>query len=283
MAAPAAATPPQNAPGAGAGITGLPSSQGAPAAPAGAAAPGGYEKAFMDLFKGDTSKEDRMKEITDINAPVIEKMQSLVNEQKNKLKTEGEQDFYMALIQGGLAAAAGNSPNALQNIAQGFEKGAGRYADSLKDLRKAAQENEKMQLSLAEYEASGKKDALKSYYDHQDKMQGYKAQGLASIMHGEISAAATLGSSAMHVKASENMANAYRGPALAEQIRTHLSKELDADPRFKYNAVAKSAELERRLGLELQKYPVMGQYVPTPAGGGGAAGLRYNPQTGKIE
>lgn len=154
---------------------------------------GGYEKRFTDMLgKNEVSKEDRMKEFADIEKPAIDKMQAMIDTQKEKLSTDKEQDFYMSLIQGGLAAAGASGPNALQNIAQGFEKGASNYNAALKDLRKAAQENSKMEMELARYESTGKKDALKAFYDHQDKVQGYKAQGIAQIMGHEISAGATM-------------------------------------------------------------------------------------------
>jgi hypothetical protein len=44
--------------------------------------------------------------------------------------------LYMALIQGGLAAAGGMSPNALQNIAQGATLGAQNYQQALAGIRK---------------------------------------------------------------------------------------------------------------------------------------------------
>lgn len=212
----------------------------APAPTAGGIA-GGFEKKFLDMLsKGEVSKEDRLKEMTDINKPVLEKMTTLIDEQKSKLKTDKEENFYMALIQGGLAAAGGNSPNALQNIAQGFEKGAANYGEGLKDLRKAAQENRKMELSMAEYEASGKKEALKSFYDHQDKMQGFKAQGLASIMGHEISAAA----SASHAGAQER-----------------LIDRIGRDPKFadayaRYQTAGAEAKLMPQLAAQYAKDPM---------------------------
>jgi hypothetical protein len=44
--------------------------------------------------------------------------------------------LYMALIQGGLAAAGGMSPNALQNIAQGATLGAQNYQQAMAGIRK---------------------------------------------------------------------------------------------------------------------------------------------------
>ena len=49
---------------------------------------------------------------------------------------EREQALYMAMIQGGLAAAGGMSPNALQNIAQGATVGFQNYQKSLQEIKK---------------------------------------------------------------------------------------------------------------------------------------------------
>lgn len=227
------------------------------AAPAGTGIAGGYEKKFLDMLsKGEVSKEDRIKEMTDINKPVLEKMTTLIEDNKNKLKTEGEQNFYMSLIQGGLAAAGASGPNALQNLAQGFEKGASQYSEGLKDLRKAARENTKMELSMAEYEATGKKDALKSYYDHQDKVQGYKAQGLASIMGHEISASAT----AAHAGAQERLIDRIgRDPKFAESYNKYLTS--GAEAKLMPQLAAQYAKDPMKLEMLKQTDPMQYQQI----------------------
>jgi hypothetical protein len=195
----------------------------APAAPTGAGQGIGaltekYKQEFLDsMGKDEVTKEGRMQEFADIRKPTVDKMTALIDQQKNKLGTEKEENFYMSLIQGGLAAAGGTGPNALQNIAQGFEKGAGTYAAGVKDLRKAAQENSKMEMDLARYESSGKEESLKSYYDHQDKRQGLIAAGLGSIYgHGVSGAAQVQGA---QINAAGHVAAATAGAQAASQAR----------------------------------------------------------------
>ena len=180
---------------------------GGPAAPAG----GGITtlpsendaiKRFKDALGTSTEptvkKEDFLKELGDISKPAYDKANTLIETEKGRLKEGKEQDFYMSLIQGGLAAAGESGPNALQNIAKGFEKGAANYSSALKDFRKASQENAKMELELSRAQAADKKGDVKAYYDHQEKAMDRQARkddrvaaGISSIIstteHGKYS------------------------------------------------------------------------------------------------
>jgi hypothetical protein len=176
--APAGGTPTGGAP------TPLSRPSAGPAAPAGGitALPSEADtiKRFKDALgtsaEPTLKKGDFLKELSDISQPAYNKANAMVEKEKGRLKEGKEQDFYMALIEGGLAAASESSPNALQNIAKGFSKGAGSYREGLKDFRKAAQENAKMELELSRAEAADKKGDLKSYYDHQEKAMDRQAR-----------------------------------------------------------------------------------------------------------
>lgn len=229
-----------------------------------------YEQKFLGaLDKGETDKATRMKEVTDIDAPVLEKWKTMVDDQKAKLKSDKEENFYMSLIQGGLAAAGASGPNALQNLAQGFEKGASHYGEGLKDLRKAAQENEKMQISMAQYEATGKKDALKSYYDHADKVEGYKAAGLATIFGHQISAAGSVAAAGASANAQRNLmealGNAPEGSALRKGFE--MSKQEGRIPMM-YDAYVKAASDPMKGEDFLRKYPNFQTYMAGMGGSG---------------
>jgi hypothetical protein len=125
-----------------------------------------------------------LKRLGDISKPAYDKAHELISSEKDRLKEGKEQDFYMSLIQGGLAAAGESGPNALQNIAKGFEKGAGNYAAALKDFRKASQENAKMDLELARAEAADKKGDVKTLYERMDKYQDRQLKRDDTINHG---------------------------------------------------------------------------------------------------
>lgn len=188
-----------------------------------------FKKAIGTSAEPTVNKEDFLKELSDISKPAYDKANALVEKEKATLKEGREQDFYMALIQGGLAAASEAGPNAIQNIAKGFEKGAANYSAALKDFRKASQENAKMELELARAQAADKKGDLKAYYDHQDKALERQAKkderiaaGISSIIttteHGKYALAAAETSGRYHVAGSQVSANAQR--ALMEALGT---------------------------------------------------------------
>jgi hypothetical protein len=124
----------------------------------------------------------------------------MIDKQKDQLKTDKEQEFYMSLIEGGLAAAGEGGPNAIQNIAKGFSKGVGRYGEALKDFRKASQENSKMELELTKAQADRKVGNMDKYQERIDKADEHnkslaiaKASGLSTLLgqdiHGKYSLA----------------------------------------------------------------------------------------------
>ena len=206
--------------------------------------------------------------MADIDKPYLDKARANIEKESKRLESAKEQDFYMSLIEGGLAAAGGESMYALQNIAKGGQKGVSSFNTALKEFRKATQENSRAEAELERYEATGKKEALKSYNEAQAKRDDRYAAGITALRAQEMQTQGTVTAAGISAAATRDLANTYRAPALAEQIRQHLSKELDADSRYRYDAVAKAAELQRRLEAELKKYPGMAQYAGATGGGG---------------
>lgn len=190
------------------------------------------------INKNAPTKEQFQQEFSEIDKPLIEKMQAGIDKERKRLDEGKEQDFYMSLIQGGLAAAAESGPNALQNIAKGLSTGAGSYKEALKEFRKAAQENTKMEMEMARYEASGKKDSLKSYYDAQAKRDDRYAAGLTSLMAQDIQTKGQVAAASM--------------PSGTER----LINRIGTDPKFaaayeKYAAMGPNAKLPNQV---LAKY-----------------------------
>jgi hypothetical protein len=216
------------------------------------------------VYKNAPNKEAIQKEFADIDKPLLAKMQSNIDKESSRLKTDKEQDFYMSLIQGGLAAAAESGPNALQNIAKGFSTGAASYKDALKDFRKATQENSKAELALQQYEATGKKDALKSYNEQIAKRDDRYAQGVAGIIQQNMASSASISAA----KIGRDSMGEYRNAGQVETIRKNIDAKLGDDPAFKFNAAKRAAEVERRLQIELQRYPNLAQYAGSPTTGG---------------
>ena len=181
--------------------SGAPTTPAAPATPvAGAGIPSlkGYKKELEEAInKNALTKEQFQQGFAAIDKPLLEKMQASIDKETSRLKSDKEQDFYMSLIQGGLAAAAESGPNALQNIAKGLSTGAGSYKEALKDFRKATQENSRAEMEMAKYKATGEKDALKSFNDAQSKRDDRYAAGLTSLMAQEMQSKAQIAAAGM--------------------------------------------------------------------------------------
>lgn len=217
------------------------------------------------------AEEAFMKKRDAVFKPVEEKTTEYINKQKEQLKTDREQAFYMSLIEGGLAIAGGESQYALQNIAKGAAKGAAGFNDALKDFRKAAQENEKMQLDLSKAQAAHKLGNMDAWDKHQEsakernsKIDQLKASGVASLLGHQMTSSATLGAA----KYSRDAMMDYRNTGLVESIKKNIDATLKDDPKYKFDATAREAEAQRRLNLELKKFPDLAQYAGTPTTGG---------------
>jgi hypothetical protein len=179
-----------------AGGPATPTTPTTPTTPAGGIANLPSEADAIARFKSNINKNtetevnrtDFLKELGDISKPAYDKATAMVEKEKGRLKEGKEQDFYMALIEGGLAAAGETGPDGLQNLAKGFSKGAASYRDALKDFRKGSQENAKMELELSRAEAAEKKGDIKTYYERMDKYKDRELtrdtainQGIAQI------------------------------------------------------------------------------------------------------
>jgi len=162
-------------------------------------------------------KETFMKEREDISRPVYEKATAMLEKEKSRLNEGKEQDFYMALIEGGLEAAAGNSPNGLQNLAAGFSKGAKSYSVALKDFRKAAQENSKMELDMERARAAEKRGDMDAFQKYEDSIKNrnadidkLKTSGIFALQNVHTSGAYQLQSTGMTTSSQERIAKLNR-------------------------------------------------------------------------
>jgi len=162
-------------------------------------------------------KETFMKEREDISRPLYEKATAMIEKEKSRLNEGKEQDFYMALIEGGLEAAAGNSPNGLQNLAAGFSKGAKSYSVALKDFRKAAQENSKMELDMERARAAEKRGDMDAFQKYDDSIKNrnadidkLKTSGIFALQNVNTSGAYQLQSTGMTTSSQEKIAKLNR-------------------------------------------------------------------------
>jgi hypothetical protein len=164
-----------------------------------------YSKQLMgidSLLPAKEKAKDRatfMTEREEIGKPYYDKAMKMVESEKSKLKDDREQSFYMSLIEGGLAAAGGTSQYGLQNLAQGFAKGSASFGDALKDLRKAARENSKMEVEIERMKAADKRGDMDAYQKHEDsvresnaKIDQLKTSGIFGLMGDKMRADATV-------------------------------------------------------------------------------------------
>jgi hypothetical protein len=107
-------------------------------------------------------------------------------------------------------------------------------------------------------------------------------------LRNQVSAGATVESAKIHAKgsldAAKLTAETYKLPMLYKAVEDSVDKKLAADINYKTadeatKTIMRDAELRKRLLAT----PGMAQFVPQDATGGGGGGLKYNPQTGKIE
>ena len=234
--------------GAGAGGAGMGGAGGAAAPAAGLPSIDAYMKRFeMGLPKKEEaqSEESFMSKREEPMKEYFAKANQAIEKERSRLEEGKQQDFYMALIEGGLAAAGGTSQYGLQNLAQGFGKGAASFREALKDFRRASQENSKMEMDLMKAKAADKKGDMDAYQKYMDnvadrnaKIDGYKAAGLSSLLGHKISADATITAAGM--------------PSGTERL---ISK-IGTDPKFasayeKYASMGPNAKLPNQI---LAKY-----------------------------
>jgi hypothetical protein len=79
-----------------------------------------------------------------------------------------------------------------------------------------------------------------------------------------MSASATLGAA----KYGRDAMGDYRNQAQVETIRKKIVDEVMGDVRLKNNKTMREAEIERRLQVELQRYPNLVGYAGFPTTGG---------------
>lgn len=148
-------------------------------------------------------------------APSYEKLNKMLEGEKDKLKGDKEQAFFMSMIESGLAAAGGTSQYGLQNLAQGFSKGAASFSDAMKDLRKAARENAKMEVEAERMKAADKindMDAFQrseeSYKQRQATRDAAMTSGIFGLTGDKMRADATVQAAGASANAQRNLMEA---------------------------------------------------------------------------
>lgn len=206
-----------------------------PAPPPGLPSINSYMKQFeMALPEKEKALDEAsfMKKREEPMKAYFDKANQNIEAEKSRLKTDKEQDFYMALIQGGLATAAGNSKYALQNIAQGLGQGAAQYREALKDFRKASQENAKMEMDLQKAQAADKKGDMDAYQKHSEsvadrnaKIDQLKTSGVATLLGHQMSANASMSNAGAQERLITKIGT---DPKFAEAYKTYATTGINA-------------------------------------------------------
>ena len=103
-----------------------------------------------------------------------------IRAQRSNAPKDREQALYMALIQGGLAAAGGASPNALQNIAQGATAGFQNYQKAMQDIKKDDRDALKQLLNMGLSKEKFLQEAQKMGVDMYKADRAFDAAAMSS-------------------------------------------------------------------------------------------------------
>ena len=113
-------------------------------------------------------------------------LEALLKKEEEGAKGQLDQAKAFALIDAGLAMAAGRSPNALQNIADGLGVGSKRYQGAISDFNKAAKERQKAMADIEQArraEARADTDAQLKFEERADeRMANARKFGVDAIM-----------------------------------------------------------------------------------------------------
>ena len=262
-------------------LTRAPAAQTQPAAPKVGDARAQFLKDAESMAPKTETAEDfaaRRKTMLGDEGQALSKYEAKLLAQEAAAPREKDEAFWMAVTQAGLAAAAGKSQHALQNIAEGFGTGLAGYKDALKDFKKAEQERDRAMADIEKARRAEKRGDVDSAMAYEEKSKTrmdnhnhYKLSGLASLAGHEISGQYSLAGHQVSAAASRESTQAYRQAALeqrnmglVENIRKNIEAKLAN--QFLADPVGLAAETERRLQIELQRYPGLAQYAGTPSG-----------------
>lgn len=197
---------------------------------------------------------------------------------------EKEKAGLMALTQGFLAVAAGESPNALTNIAKGLGVGLKDYGDALKEFKKAGKERQKQLADIENARRAEDRGDVEAVYKYQESIKDREQrrrssidQGLASLeAHGisgayslagaNVHAGATLGAANIHAAAQKDYLKEIRGGQLVENAIKDLRAQIAKSNKYG-TPEEHEAEFQKRWPEVLQMNPGLAKYAGSVGGG----------------
>lgn len=267
---------------------------GKPPAGGGASASTGIdalmESAKKYFPKGEEAPSDRtgfLKEREEVRKPIYEKMDKMIEDEKGKLKGDREQAFFMSMIEGGLAAAGGSSQYGLQNLAQGFSKGAASFGEALKDIRKAARENSKMEVEAQRMRSAdkiGDMDAFQrseeSYKQRQATRDAAMTSGVFALTGDKMRADATLGAARITAGApgaQERLLATLGGGDVAKGLKLYQDAQTDKTGASYAKLYADYAANADKAGAEKMSPVEFAQNIQLFMGSLGGGGFQAKP------
>jgi len=151
----------------------------------------------QDILNEKEARAEKQAAFKKAQGPAMAGYEKLLKSEEMQDATDKEKAGLTALLNGFLAIAAGESPNAATNIAKGAMVGLGNYGDALKEFKKSAKERNKGMLAIEEARRAEDRGDLKDTQMFEDKANDYlraaKRHGIDAIVSatgksGEISA-----------------------------------------------------------------------------------------------
>jgi hypothetical protein len=293
------------------------------AAPAAVASTTGYDKFFDPLSKEIGRQEQIQKGMEtreqaetrrrgqlakEFPSELPDRFKEFASEAQDAIK-QRDQDRWLAVAMGGFAAAAGESPYALKNFAQGLGLTTKEFMSINKDFQAAEKERKKMELALRQQDRAERMGLRKEELAAGDRAQearDKKDEYLAGLrfklgetklgvqlaqdklnVERQKAAAAQAGVAESRATREENREAARRDALaqrygrevndLAKLIHSGMGVSAVTDP----NAAVKAEAQARRIVLQRNpQYKEVAGEIEAPAAG---AVRRYNPATGKLE
>jgi len=206
-----------------------------------------------------------------------DKYQASLEKEAADEPAEKEKAGLMALTKGFLMVAAGESPNALSNIAKGLGVGLEDYAGALKDFRKAGKERQKQLGDIEQARRAEKRGDVDAAFGHMEKAkdreshrQQVVASGIAQLNASGLSSIAGLMSTQMQGQNQLAVADVQGRNQLAV-ARVHESgadrRHNTESPQMKHIRAAMADPAYKAMALEFA--------TAAPAERGDQARLKY--------
>lgn len=123
----------------------------------------------QDIANETATRAEKQAAFSKEQGPAMAGYAKLLDAEEKQDVSDKEKAGLMALFKGFLGIAAGESPNAITNIAKGSMVGLEDYSSALKDLKKSAKERNKERAYIENAQRAESRDDFKSQQSYEDK------------------------------------------------------------------------------------------------------------------